>query len=348
MSPRPRMPLSVVVTAGLTIALAIAAAAAGAWTFAAWLALVGILPAGRADPMPRWGSALAYGSFGWQLLGLAPVAAGMRLEGPWGGPPWVFALALGANVLRVTALRDEATRRWAERDWSLPACPRDSVDKAIEAALRSPPESSDARVDAAVAALAGAEGSAVPTDPDARRAFWINVYNLLSLHASRGRRSARALVALEALRTVYTVAGRPLSVHAIEHGLLRNNTRAPYAPVRPLRAGDPRLAWAVPLDPRVHFALSCGALSCPPVRVYDAASLDAQLGLAEKAFVEGETRVDAAAGEVLTSRVFAWYSGDFGGRSGCFARIARVMGCDPATLAGMRPIYRSYDWRPRA
>ena len=39
-------------------------------------------------------------------------------------------------------------------------------------------------------------------------------------------------------------------------------------------AGDPRLALAVPLDARVHFALVCGAKSCPPIRVFQTKNLE--------------------------------------------------------------------------
>ena len=32
---------------------------------------------------------------------------------------------------------------------------------------------------------------------------------------------------------------------------------------------DPRSAVCLTeVDPRVHFALNCGALSCPPIRIY--------------------------------------------------------------------------------
>ena len=39
-----------------------------------------------------------------------------------------------------------------------------------------------------------------------------------------------------------------------------------------------------PLDPRIHFALVCGAKSCPPIRVYTPASLEAGLEAAAQAF----------------------------------------------------------------
>ena len=46
---------------------------------------------------------------------------------------------------------------------------------------------------------------------------------------------------------------------------------------------DPRLASGTPsigqkLDPRIHFALVCGARSCPPIRVYRPSNLERGLG----------------------------------------------------------------------
>jgi hypothetical protein len=184
----------------------------------------------------------------------------------------------------------------------------------------------------------------VPVDTTARRAFWLNVYNLLSMHALRARRSRSALDVMEALRTVYWVAGHPLSIHTIEHAMLRNNAPAPRTLTRPLRARDPRMVSAVALDPRIHFALNCGATSCPAVRVYRADSLDAQLAVAERAFIEAETHVDEVAHTVLTSRIFAWYERDFGGRAGVLALIARVLGADVTRLMTMHLAYRRYDW----
>ena len=58
-------------------------------------------------------------------------------------------------------------------------------------------------------------------------------------------------------------------------------SRGPFGPT------DPRRPMAMhPVDPRIHFALVCGAKSCPPIRVYDAVNLDAQLEAAAAAFVE--------------------------------------------------------------
>lgn len=341
----PRRPLAVSATSVALLGVAFAGAAAHAYTFAAYLVAAALLPARPRAPETPWGAGLAYGSFGWELLGLAPLLAGLRLEGPWGGPPWLFAVAVLASLARVAALGSEAAARWNAL-WRIPEPSAAPVQAALEAALRAPPEARDTRVDEALAALAGASSSDVPGDAVRRRAFWINAYNVMASHAARGRRGTSALGAIEALRTVYGVAGRRLSVETIEHGLLRGNARPPGLPWRLLGAGDDLLDWAVPLDPRVHFALNCAARSCPPIRVYRGEALDAQLDLAEQAFLEGATVVDADSGQVRTSRILQWYERDLGGRAAVLARIETALGREPGTLASMGLAYEPYDWSP--
>ena len=41
-----------------------------------------------------------------------------------------------------------------------------------------------------------------------------------------------------------------------------------------------------PLDPRIHFALVCGAKSCPPIKVYTAEALEEGLEAAAASFCE--------------------------------------------------------------
>ena len=129
-----------------------------------------------------------------------------------------------------------------------------------------------------------------------RAAFWLNVYN------ARVRSGLREQGLTGNLRTHrgffgtgWVVSGRFVSLHTIEHGLLRGNRPAPWTFWRPMRSGDPRLAWGVPLDPRFHFALNCGARSCPPIRSYRADRLDAQLTLATRAYLDGEVAVEGDA-----------------------------------------------------
>ena len=114
-------------------------------------------------------------------------------------------------------------------------------------------------------------------------------------------------------------------------------------------ARDSRLALAVyPVDPRIHFAITCGAQSCPPVGVYRAAALDQQLDLAARNFLNQAVAVDGQ-GRVTCSRILDWYAEDFEAAGGLGAFLARYLDAGPArdAVAGRaRPCdaYRPYDW----
>ncbi|MGH7357111.1 MAG: DUF547 domain-containing protein [Candidatus Rokuibacteriota bacterium] len=188
------------------------------------------------------------------------------------------------------------------------------------------------------------------TDRDARLAFWINVYNALVLHA---------IVALGVRRSVlrtwnffgrarYRVDGLVFSVDDVEHGVLRGNRRRVVPPLRPFGRRDPRRAHALePPDPRAHFAITCGARSCPPVSVYRAAVIDAQLELATKGFVNQEVALDRD--RLVCSRLFKWYRHDFDAAGGLGAFLLRYLDDGPARRAlasGATPraVFRAYDW----
>ena len=70
-------------------------------------------------------------------------------------------------------------------------------------------------------------------------------------------------------RFCYNIGGHIYSLDDIEHGALRDNQGHPSSGKPRFDEGDPRIrAVCSPLDPRLHFALNCGARSCPPIRVY--------------------------------------------------------------------------------
>ena len=133
-------------------------------------------------------------------------------------------------------------------------------------------------------------------DEAARKAFWLNLYNALILHAvvmlRLGQHAPRGWFE----RAAYDVGGYRFSANDIEHGILRANQSHLLALGPQFRANDPRLRFRLAaLDPRVHFALNCAARSCPPIRVYTPDRLDAQLDLATASFLhDGQLTVDRA------------------------------------------------------
>eukprot|EP00966_Prymnesium_polylepis_P276217 6381421-Prymnesium_polylepis.1 len=103
------------------------------------------------------------------------------------------------------------------------------------------------------------------------------------LVASPSCRSRKAFFSGES-GAVYKLAGLRFSLDDIEHGILRCNTPPPGADAPPFSAADDARAPLAlqQLDPRVHFALNCGARSCPPIKVFSAGRIDEELGLAAR------------------------------------------------------------------
>ena len=96
---------------------------------------------------------------------------------------------------------------------------------------------------------------------------------------------------------------------------------SPDGDARSFAADDPRRALAVEaLDPRIHFALNCGARSCPPVKLFTAEGLEKELKAAAQAFVSSEVRVPDETGRVELSKLFEWYGADFGATDAALLR----------------------------
>ncbi|NJL92408.1 MAG: DUF547 domain-containing protein [Anaerolineae bacterium] len=156
-------------------------------------------------------------------------------------------------------------------------------------------------------------------DEQAQRAFWINIYNALTIDAiiALGVRESVQEVPQFWMRAAYHMGGYRFSLDDIEHGILRGNAGHPFIPGRQFGPDDPRLRWVLPLDFRIHFALVCGADSCPPIRVYDPDKLDAQLHLALFWLNIHVTSIQSPShGQVRLPRLLMWYSGDFGAHLG--------------------------------
>lgn len=190
-----------------------------------------------------------------------------------------------------------------------------------------------------------------------RLALWINLYNVLVIDAavsfgvSRSVSEGRLGVVSFFRRAAYDVGGQRFSANDIEHGVLRANRTSWAIPGRQFGTSDPRLAWRLPaLDPRIHFALNCASRSCPPIGVYDADHIDAQLDLAAASFVANDVAIDPRAGVVRLSAIFRWYAGDFGGRAGVLAflteRLPDSEGRDWLRRQGpyVKLSYHPYDW----
>jgi hypothetical protein len=185
----------------------------------------------------------------------------------------------------------------------------------------------------------------------ARIAFWLNLYNALILHCLCVRPVSGSILRHRRMfgKVAYEIGGHAYSLNVIEHGLLRANRRPPLGLRKMLRRSDPRLVAAPSrLDPRVHFALNCGARSCPPIRAYKPESLDEQLDDASHAYLESETRLEPDRRRVTLPRLMRLYAADFGDRDEQLRFAARYLPELADWLgertAGIRVAYGRFDW----
>ncbi|KAK9851337.1 hypothetical protein WJX84_004005 [Apatococcus fuscideae] len=158
-----------------------------------------------------------------------------------------------------------------------------------------------------------------------RKAFWINLYNMMVIHAltTWGPPSSFLQRLSWFGKIKYTIGGYDYSTNDVEHGMLRANGPSPVSlPVLlgqtqwaagSLSCDDPRLAFSMEQrDPRIHFALVCGAKSCPPIKIYTAENLEEGLDAAASAFCSDDIQIDVASKEIRLSKIFKWYEMDFG------------------------------------
>ncbi len=145
-------------------------------------------------------------------------------------------------------------------------------------------------------------------------AFWVNVYNGLTNYQivhHQLQKSVWELPGFFADRS-FRIGELDWSLDDIEHGILRKNGPRKKDKPRAFQEGDARMELMVTqFDPRIHFALNCGSVSCPPLAFYSADNLEAELTLAEKNFAAQEFKVDGENKIIHCSEIFIWYRSDF-------------------------------------
>ena len=177
-------------------------------------------------------------------------------------------------------------------------------------------------------------------DDGRKKAFWINIYNAYFLILRKIRRIEKPKIYRDKL---INIAGEKFSLDDIEHGILRKyryKFSLGYLPN--LFTSKLIKSLAVKhIDYRIHFALNCGAKSCPPIAFYSVGQIDKQLELATLAFLEGETEVFPDKKEVHISRLMKWYHGDFGGNAGIRKMLKDKLNIDTQKF---RLVYKDYSW----
>jgi hypothetical protein len=177
------------------------------------------------------------------------------------------------------------------------------------------------------------------SDDASRKCFWINLYNAsFQILAKRGLRNPE-IFKVDALQLKDAV----FSLDDMEHGILRRyrwKYSMGYLP-KLFPGKDIRALAVKEIDFRIHFALNCGAKSCPPIAFYELERLDEQLEMATRSFLETDTEVDDATKTVKVSRIMSWFKADFGGKKGIRVLLKKHL---PRDVTGYKLQFKEYDW----
>ena len=178
---------------------------------------------------------------------------------------------------------------------------------------------------------------ALAATPASKFAFWINAYNAVTLQGILREYPTTSIKNHQSIAFGYkiwddlllTVGGKKYSLNDVEHKVLR-------------KMGDPR----------IHFAIVCASISCPPLlnEAYSAEKIDAQLNANAKRFFADPKKFSATPqGELKLSKILSWFADDFGPNQTAQLRtIAPYLPTQTAqSLANSgqaRVSYLGYDW----
>ena len=172
---------------------------------------------------------------------------------------------------------------------------------------------------------------------DAQLAYWANLYNAQTVDvildsypvASIRKIKDRPLDLGPWDDKRLSVKGKQLSLHDIEHGI-----------VRPL--------W--PNEPRIHYILNCAAAGCPNLgqKAYTTQNIQQSLHDAAITYVNDPRGVTVLLnGQIQVSKIYSWYKADFGGsHEAILNHIRKYANADlKSALKDKKRIAKyEYDW----
>lgn len=168
---------------------------------------------------------------------------------------------------------------------------------------------------------------------DQQLAYWINAYNaftvdlILQYYPLKSIKDIGASIKIPFVNTPWDIkfiqiGGEKLDLNNIEHGIIRKKFS----------------------EPRIHFALVCAAMSCPPLRheAYTAEKLNEQLDDQGRKFLNdpGKNKITRSAAEL--SKILDWYGGDFKKKAPILDWINKY---STTRIDRETPIsYKTYNW----
>ncbi|MGI9627128.1 MAG: VTT domain-containing protein [Longimicrobiales bacterium] len=195
--------------------------------------------------------------------------------------------------------------------------------------------------------LAGIPLESVQAAPrDEQLAFWINAYNACMLdrvvthypiERAGGLQRVKNAVAGRPANSVWQIGDVFTGAHCTVAGKERSQDEIEHEIIRPMG------------DPRIHFAVNCAAMSCPPLttEAYVGARLDEQLDERVRSFMRSERHYRLEDGSLTVNKVLDWFADDFGGHDGLRSFFAQYANAEAKTVLEKPDLtldFFDYDW----
>ncbi len=205
---------------------------------------------------------------------------------------------------------------------------------------------SQTELEKVVADFGGLENDSLAAMTDDQQiAFYINAYNAITLLSIVEKYPLKSIKDISGVwnKRKWSVAGQKLTLDDIEHTRLRKNFT----------------------EPRIHFAVNCASIGCPPLAPvpYRGETLSEQLDKSCREYFSDTTltRLDINSNKLHTSKIFDWFGDDFESfkvnpdankslsrkEAAIVSFIASFLSDEkaPVLLAETRSLkYLSYDW----
>lgn len=133
-------------------------------------------------------------------------------------------------------------------------------------------------------------------------AYWINAYNAFTVklivdnYPVKSIRDLGPALKIPMIKDVwhykfFKIGGIESSLDEIEHSILRKEFD----------------------EPRIHFAINCASVSCPPLlnEAFVAEKIESQLTKVTTSFINDSSRNKITSDQAQISSIFSWFKGDF-------------------------------------
>jgi hypothetical protein len=133
-------------------------------------------------------------------------------------------------------------------------------------------------------------------------AYWINAYNAFTVklivdnYPVKSIRDLGPALKIPMIKDVwhykfFKIGGVDSSLDEIEHSILRKEFD----------------------EPRIHFAINCASVSCPPLlnEAFVAEKIESQLTKVTTSFINDSSRNKITSNQAQISSIFSWFKGDF-------------------------------------